>query len=66
LAAAHIDTSRYESECTPSYYNNEGKLDDPRPTVLGGQYGGGPIGYIAVIQAWGDSAVTRDLSLTSA
>ena len=65
LARVHIDTSRYESECTPSYYNNEGKLDDPRPTILGGQYGGGAIGYLAVIQEWSDTAVTRDLSLTS-
>lgn len=65
MTRAHVDNSRYDSECTPSYYNNEGKLDDPRPTLLGGQYGGGPIGYIAVLQEWSDTAVTRDLSLIS-
>ena len=35
MARVHIDNSRYDSECTPSYYNNEGKLDDLRPTIPG-------------------------------
>jgi cyclohexanone monooxygenase len=64
LARVHIDRSRYDAECTPSYYNNEGQLDAPRPTVTGGQYGRGPIGYLAVLQEWAATGMDRDLSLT--
>ncbi|MGE0217314.1 flavin-containing monooxygenase, partial [Mycolicibacterium sp.] len=64
LARVHIDNSGYESECTPSYYNNEGNRDDPRPTVTGGQYGRGPIGYISVIQDWLVNDVDRDITVT--
>ena len=66
LARVHVDRSRYDAECTPSYYNNEGKLDDPRPTVTGGQYGRGPIGYLAVLREWAATGVERDLRITAA
>ncbi|MFG1605264.1 flavin-containing monooxygenase [Actinoplanes sp. NPDC049265] len=66
LARVHIDRSRFEAECTPSYYNNEGKVDDPKPTVMGGQYGRGPIGYLAVLREWAAAGVDRDLSMTTA
>ncbi|MDQ0774220.1 cyclohexanone monooxygenase [Streptomyces aurantiacus] len=66
LARVHIDRTRYDAECTPSYFNNEGKLDGPRPTVLGGQYGRGPIGYLAVLQEWAATGMDRDISITTA
>lgn len=60
----HIDRSKYEMECTPSYYNNEGNHDVAKPSLAGGQYGGGPIGYISVIQDWATTHVDRDISIT--
>ncbi|PRY32418.1 flavin-containing monooxygenase [Umezawaea tangerina] len=66
LARVHVDLSRYEAECTPSYYNNEGALDDRKPTVAGGQHGGGPIGYLAALQEWTAAGADRDLSTTTA
>jgi cyclohexanone monooxygenase len=65
LARVHVDRSRYDAECTPSYYNNEGNLDDPKPTVMGGQYGRGPIGYLALLQEWAATGVDRDISITT-
>ncbi|MCO1659911.1 flavin-containing monooxygenase [Pseudonocardia humida] len=65
MARVHVDRSRYESECTPSYYNNEGKREDVRPSVNGGQYGRGPIGYITVIEDWVATDVERDIRLTA-
>ncbi|GID26285.1 flavin-containing monooxygenase [Paractinoplanes brasiliensis] len=64
LARVHVDRSRYEAECTPSYYNNEGKLDAPRPTVMSGQYGRGPLGYLAVLQQWAAAGADHDLLIT--
>jgi cyclohexanone monooxygenase len=66
LARVHVDRSRYDAECTPSYYNNEGNPDDPKPTVAGGQYGRGPIGYLAVLQEWAATDVDRDIRITTA
>ncbi|MGP3536424.1 flavin-containing monooxygenase [Microbacterium sp. RD1] len=66
LARVHVDMSRYEAECTPSYWNNEGKADDIRPTTQGGQYGRGPIGYLAVLEQWRAAEVDRDLTLRTA
>lgn len=66
LARVHVDRTRYDAECTPSYYNNEGKLDDPKPTVMGGQYGPGPLGYLAVFREWAATGVDRDIAITKA
>jgi hypothetical protein len=65
LARVHVDRSGYDAECTPSYYNNEGNRNDPRPTAIGGQYGPGPIGYIAVIQDWIINDIDRDIRMTT-
>jgi cyclohexanone monooxygenase len=66
LARVHVDRSRYDAECTPSYYNNEGRLDDPKPTVMGGQYGPGPLGYLAVLREWAATGADRDIHVTTA
>ena len=53
-------------ECTPGYYNNEGK--DQRDSIWLSNYGGGPFEYMQVLRDWiGDgAAVERDLALTPA
>ncbi len=40
-------------ECTPGYYNNEGK-PNPR-AVEGAPYGGGSIEYFGILKAWRDA-----------
>ena len=45
-----IMRQKFLEECTPGYYNNEGK-----PSVLAarnGPFGGGPIAFVALLEAW--------------
>ncbi|WP_295525669.1 NAD(P)/FAD-dependent oxidoreductase [Novosphingobium sp. Chol11] len=53
-------------ECTPGYYNNEGKNE--RDSIFLSNYGGGPFEYMDVLRCWigNDAAVERDLALTPA
>ena len=53
-------------ECTPGYYNNEGK--DQRNSIWLSNYGGGPFEYMDVLLGWigSDQAIARDLTLTPA
>ena len=53
-------------ECTPGYYNNEGK--DQRDSIWLSNYGGGPFEYMDVLRDWigNDAAIERDLALTPA
>ena len=40
----------FQAECTPGYYNNEGK---PNPkSVQNGSYGAGPVKFFKVIEDW--------------
>ncbi len=50
IADNAIMRQKFLEACTPGYYNNEGK-----PSVLAarnGPYGGGPIAFVAVLEAW--------------
>ncbi len=53
-------------ECTPGYYNNEGK--DQRDSIWLSNYGGGPFEYMDVLRDWigNDAVIERDLALTPA
>jgi hypothetical protein len=42
-----IDMQAFQSECTPGYYNHEGK---PRKRTEG--FGGGPVEFHALVKAW--------------
>jgi cation diffusion facilitator CzcD-associated flavoprotein CzcO len=59
----HVDRSKFESECTPGYYNNEGRSTDG-PTLFSSLYGGGPIEYIALCEEWRTDGVGRDMDVT--
>ncbi|MEC8619280.1 MAG: NAD(P)/FAD-dependent oxidoreductase, partial [Pseudomonadota bacterium] len=51
----------YQAECTPGYYNNEGK---PNPvSVQNGAYGGGPTRFFKVVEAWREEGSMRGLEL---
>ena len=42
---------RFYAECTPGYYNNEGKLGNPNG-FFAGMYGAGPVAFFALLDAW--------------
>ena len=66
LADKAMKDDTFLRECTPGYYNNEGK--DQRDSIWLSNYGGGPFEYMQVLRDWiGDGAtVERDLALTPA
>ena len=43
--------SRFTADCTPGYYNNEGKPDDG-PGWFGGNYGGGAQAFFRLLREW--------------
>ncbi len=48
-------------ECTPGYYNNEGQ---PSPAaVRNGSYGGGPIAFVKILEAWREEGNLKGLEL---
>ena len=47
---AHVGDKFYGS-CTPGYYNNEGNLDNPFG-FYAGNYGGGPMKFMQILQNW--------------
>jgi len=50
IVASAILRQRFQEECTPGYYNNEGQ-----PSALAarnGPYGKGPIAFTALLEAW--------------
>jgi len=42
---------RFQAECTPGYYNNEG-IPDSANGFVSGQYGGGPIEFFRILSEW--------------
>ncbi|MFO1237361.1 MAG: NAD(P)/FAD-dependent oxidoreductase [Alphaproteobacteria bacterium] len=60
-----IDTSvfnrKFQEECTPGYYNNEGK---PNPLAIrNGPYGKGPIAYTRLLDDWREAGTLEGLEL---
>ena len=51
----------FQAECTPGYYNNEGK---PNPkSVQNGSYGAGPVKFFKVIEDWREDGTLQGLEL---
>jgi cyclohexanone monooxygenase len=51
----------FQAECTPGYYNNEGK---PNPkSVQNGSYGAGPVKFFNVIEGWREEGTLAGLEL---
>jgi cyclohexanone monooxygenase len=45
-----IMREKFQAECTPGYYNNEGKPN--LRAVQNGFYGAGPIAFVKVLEDW--------------
>ncbi|WP_030255453.1 flavin-containing monooxygenase [Streptomyces violens] len=50
------DAGRFLAECTPSYYNNEGK-----PSGRSESYGGGPVEFYGMLRRWRAETGMRDV-----
>jgi cyclohexanone monooxygenase len=53
---------KFVTECTPGYFNNEGK--NPENSIFGSLYGGGPFEYFKIIEEWRRKDIDRDLEMT--
>jgi len=57
-----IMRQKFQEECTPGYYNNEGQ---PSPlAVRNGFYGKGPIAFVQLIEAWRAAGTLEGLELS--
>jgi len=54
---------KFLQDCTPGYYNNEGKPGQATGFV-GGLYGGGPVEFFALVRAWRESGEMSGLRFT--
>ena len=58
LKASRVSES-FQAECTPGYYNNEGK---PNPlSVQNGSYGRGPVRFFQLLEAWRETETFEGL-----
>lgn len=48
-------------ECTPGYYNNEGRNE--RDSIWLSNYGGGPFEYMELLRSWLDDGIGEDMEL---
>ncbi len=54
---------RFYAECTPGYYNNEGKLDTSNG-FFAGTYGAGPIKFFRILNDWRSTGRLEGVELT--
>jgi len=59
------EKSQYHPEamrsCTPGAYNNENTDDNKEPGIFATAYGGGPVEYLNLLQAWRQDGIQHDL-----
>jgi cyclohexanone monooxygenase len=56
--------SQFFEECTPGYYNNEGKGGPGFFTGENGPYGGGPIAFYSILEKWRASGELPGISVS--
>ncbi|ACG78243.1 putative monooxygenase [Phenylobacterium zucineum HLK1] len=54
---------QFLKECTPGYYNNEGKVE--LMNKKNSSYGAGPVAFTKVLEAWRDEGELKGLELTA-
>ncbi|HVP84866.1 MAG TPA: NAD(P)/FAD-dependent oxidoreductase [Rhizomicrobium sp.] len=59
-----IMRQKFFEECTPGYYNNEGKLSPL--AARNGPYGAGPIAFVRVLEDWRAEGTLKGLELNGA
>ena len=53
LAESNQGRTSFQLECTPGYYNNEGRPGEG-PGWFGGNYGGGAQAFFTILRDWRD------------
>ena len=61
VRAASVD-EEFLRDCTPGYYNNEGR--NQAESIWVSSYGGGPFDYMRLLQAWREDRFEADTTLT--
>lgn len=59
-----IMRQKFFEECTPGYYNNEGKLSER--AARNGPYGAGPIAFVNILENWRADGGLKGLELNGA
>ena len=62
LEEKSMKDTTFLKECTPGYYNNEGKNE--RDSIWLSNYGGGPFEYMDVLRGWLNGGMEQDFELT--
>ncbi|WP_235201445.1 flavin-containing monooxygenase [Microbacterium sp. CH12i] len=59
IRTAPSNKSQFEFylECTPGYYNNDGKAASMDDLFTGGRYGGGALAYYELLENWSDGSL---------
>jgi len=55
-------TATFQENCTPGYYNNEGKINQ---TPQNNTYGGGPIEFFSILKNWRSKGNLKGLEITN-
>ncbi|TDJ29319.1 MAG: NAD(P)/FAD-dependent oxidoreductase [Gammaproteobacteria bacterium] len=58
-----IFSKNFLENCTPGYYNNEGKPGQGN-SLIGGQYGGGPVAFFKILQDWREEGSLQGLTFS--
>ena len=58
-----VFNQRFLEECTPGYYNNEGKPGQGN-SLLGSQYGGGPEAFFQILRDWREAGALEGVELS--
>ena len=64
IAARSTYNHEASHQCTPGAFNNENADEKTEPGVFATAYGGGPIEYANVLQAWRAEGMQHDLAFT--
>ena len=58
-----IFSKSFLENCTPGYYNNEGKPGQGN-SLIGGQYGGGPVAFFKILKDWREEGGLQGLTFS--
>ena len=58
-----VFNQRFLEECTPGYYNNEGKPGQGN-SLLGSQYGGGPEAFFQILRDWREAGTLEGVEIS--
>ena len=65
IARTAVMARSFYEECTPGYYNNEGRVSDGTGYAAG-MYGGGPVRFFALLDEWRSTGELSGLELRRA